>query len=430
MRRVLIVAQTELLSLVRTKFFLISVFLIPVLVGGLMSFMQYASESIDRADRRFAVIDETGILYDRLVAMAEDHNREAGDGDARTGPHFFPSRVALSGRQLDDVNVALSEQVRRKELFAFIHIPATVIDPRSTEPIDYFSESTSYTRLSRWLETTLNEEIQKERFGRAGVSPKLVSDLTARLDVTTFGLVDRRADGSIAAVQEVDEIERFGVPFFFLILMFMAVMSNAQHLVNTIIEEKMSRISEVLLGSISAFQLLAGKLLGVVGVSLVLAFVYLAGGAYALVAAGRVDLIDPALIGWFLVFLVCASLMFGAVFQALSAASSDLKDAQSMLQPAMMLVLVAYLSSFLVIRAPDSTFAVVLSFIPTVTPFAMLLRLAMPPGPPLWQVILSVAVLIAVTTAVVWAAGRIFRVGLLMQGKAPNLPELLRWIRR
>jgi ABC-2 type transport system permease protein len=96
----------------------------------------------------------------------------------------------------------------------------------------------------------------------------------------------------------------------------------------------------------------------------------------------------------------------------------------------MMLVIVAYLASFLVIRAPDSTMATVLSFVPTVTPFAMMLRIAMPPGPPLWQVILSVGVLVTVTVGVVWAAGRIFRVGLLMQGKPPNLPELLRWIRQ
>ncbi len=430
MRRILVVAHTELMSLVRTKFFLISVFLIPVLVGGLMTFLEYAGQSIDTADRRVAVIDDTGVLYDKVAAAAEAHNTRMGSGDERTGPHFLPARVVRGDRPIADLTVDLSAQVRRDELFAFIHVPASILTEGSTDAMSYFSESTSYTRLSRWLETTLNDEIQKVRFARAGVNPALVEVLTATAEVTTFGLAGRNADGSLVAVQEVDEIERFGVPFFFLILMFMAVMSNAQHLINTIIEEKMSRISEVLLGSVSAFQLLAGKLLGVVAVSLLLAFVYLAGGTYALIAAGRPDLFDPVLIGWFLVYLVCASLLFGAIFQALSAASSDLKDAQSLLQPAMMLVIVAYLASFLVIRAPDSTMAVVLSFVPTVTPFAMLLRLAMPPGPPLWQVILSVVILIGVTTLVVWAAGRIFRIGLLMQGKAPNLPELLRWIRR
>jgi ABC-type Na+ efflux pump permease subunit len=210
----------------------------------------------------------------------------------------------------------------------------------------------------------------------------------------------------------------------------MSVMSNAQHLINTIIEEKMSKISEVLLGSVSAFQLLMGKLLGIVAVSLLLSLVYLAGGVYTALSLGRPDLVQPALLGWFLLFLVCASAMFGALFQALSSACSDLKDAQSMLQPAMMILIVAYLTSFVVIRSPDSTMAAALSIVPFFAPFAMMLRLALAPGPPFWQVALSVVLLVATTLGVVWSAGRIFRVGLLMQGKPPNLPELLRWIRQ
>ena len=166
----------------------------------------------------------------------------------------------------------------------------------------------------------------------------------------------------------MDELTRFAVPFFFLILMFMAVMTSAQHLLNAIIEEKMSKISEVLLGSVSPFQLLAGKLLGVVAVSLLLAGVYFAGGTFAVIRLGRPDLINPVLIAWFVVFLVCAALMFGSIFLALGSACSDLKDAQSMLQPAMILVILAYLGSFVVMRAPESPLAVGMSLFPTMTP--------------------------------------------------------------
>ena len=233
----------------------------------------------------------------------------------------------------------------------------------------------------------------------------------------------------MAEAKRVDALTTFGLPFFFLILMFMSVMTSGQHLLNAIIEEKMSKISEVLLGSVMPFQLLMGKLLGVVAVALTLTLVYFAGGTYMLVSAGRLDIVNPMLMVWFVVFVICASLMFGSIFLALGSACSDLKDAQSMLQPAMILVMLAYLGSFIVIRAPESSLAVGMSFFPTITPFAMMLRIAMPPGPPMWQVLLSVAILLLVTAAIVWAAGRIFRVGLLMQGKAPNLPELMKWIR-
>jgi ABC-2 type transport system permease protein len=429
-KRVLIIAQAEFLALVRTKFFIIGILVMPVLIGGLFAFLGYADKQTDRTERHFAVLDGTGALYATLLKAAEEYNGESGEGSTQTGPHFLPENVDPAGRSAEDLRLEQSARVRRKEIFAFVEIPKSVLDPGAKEPVRYYSESTSYTRLSRWLDSTLNAEIEQRRFSTAGVDPSVVKRLTTDVDLDTFGLVERRADGTMTTAKQVDEIQRFGIPFFFLILMFMAVMSNAQHLINTIIEEKMSKISEVLLGSVSAFQLLMGKLVGIVAVSFLLSFVYLGGGIYALLQFGRPDLINVSLIGWFLVFVVCASLMFGSLFQALSSACSDLKDAQSMLQPAMMLVIVAYLASFLVMRSPDSTMAVVLSFIPTVTPFAMMQRLAMPPGPPLWQVLLSVVLLIGVTIVVVWAAGRIFRVGLLMQGKPPNLPELMRWIRR
>lgn len=430
MTRVLAVAQAELLALVRTKFFLIGIISMPVLGAIVFSFLGYADRHVDREDRRFAVVDRTGVLYDAVARAAEQHNRDAGEGADRTGPHFLPVRVDPAGRGAEALVVELSDRVRQGEFFAFVDIPPTVIAVGHRDAIKYYSENTSYQSLSSWLQTLLAREVEGKRFEEAGVDPALVAGLTARPDLSTFGLVERLSDGTVPPARRIDELQRFGLPMYFLVLMFMAVMSNAQHLIHTIIEEKMSKISEVLLGSISAFQLLLGKLVGVVAVSFLLAFVYLGIGIYAAFNFGRPDLISWSLIGWFLLFLVCASLMFGSVFQALSSACSDLKDAQSMLQPAMMLVIGTYLASFMVIRAPDSPLAVALSFVPPVTPFAMLLRLAMPPGPPLWQVLLSVGVLAVCTVAVVWAAGRIFRIGLLMQGKPPNLPELLRWIRK
>ncbi|MEZ5319210.1 MAG: ABC transporter permease [Vicinamibacterales bacterium] len=429
MSRIWTVAETEFLTLIRTKAFIIGIFLMPVLMGGFFLFMSYAERQIDTETRAFAVIDGTGVLYAPLAEAADAFNRASGEGGTLTGPLFEPQPVDVAGRSADDVKVELSDRVRRHELFAFVEIPADVLDAGADSPIRYYSENTSYERLPSWLRTTLNEAIAVQRFDRAGVDRALVSRLTARAPVSTFGLVERAADGSVSEAQEVDELTRFGVPFFFLLLMFMSVMTSGQHLLHAIIEEKMSKISEVLLGSITPFQLLAGKLLGVVGVSLVLSLVYFGGGIYVVASAGRLDLVHVPTLLWFLLFLVCAALMFGSIFVGLGSACSDLKDAQSMLQPAMILVMLAYLGSFLVIRAPDSPLSVGLSFFPTVTPFAMMLRLAMPPGPPLWQVVLSVAILLASTGLVVWAAGKVFRVGLLMQGKAPNLPELLRWIR-
>lgn len=431
MSRIFTIAQSEFLTLVKTKAFIIGIVLMPVLMTGFFFFMNYAQKHVDVERRPFAVIDHTGLLFAPLTAAATQRNAPFISGDTRTGPEFVPMEIQLAGRSADDIKVELSEQVRKKELFAFVEIPAEAITAVSGKvpAIHYYAENTTYEPLPDWLRTTLNEEITKRRFDQAGIDQALIQRLNTRTPLSTFGLLERATDGSVTEAKEVDALARMALPMFFLVLMFMAVMTTAQQLLNAIIEEKMSKISEVLLGSVTPFQLLMGKLLGVVAVALLLAFVYFSGGLYALMSSGRLDLLNPALLAWFLVFLVCASLLYGSIFLALGSACSDLKDAQSMMQPAMVLILLAYMGSFVVIQNPESNIAIGMSFFPTMTPFAMMLRMAMPPGPPLWQVIASVVLLVATTGFCVWAGSRIFRVGILMQGKAPTLPELLKWIR-
>jgi ABC-2 type transport system permease protein len=207
------------------------------------------------------------------------------------------------------------------------------------------------------------------------------------------------------------------------------VMSGAPQLLNSVIEEKMSRISEVLIGSVTPFQLMMGKLAGSIGVSLLLAAVYVAGGLIIAQRFGYGDVVRGSDIGWLFLFLVMASFMFGSVFITIGAACSDLKDAQGMMPPAMLLLMLPWLTWFAVLNAPDSPIAVGLSFFPTATPFLMLLRIMLPPGPPMWQVALSVLVSAAATIVVVYAAGKIFRTGLLMQGKAASFGEMWRWVR-
>ncbi len=432
MNRVLIIAQSEFLTLVKTKAFIIGIVLMPVLMAAFFFFMSYAERQMDVEQRRFAVIDHTGVLFDAVRTAAEARNAENVTDGRRTGPEFIPTLVTLDGRSVDDVKVDLSSEVRDKALFAFVEIPAATLTDTTGDlpPILYYAENSSYQPLPTWLRTVLNDEITRLRFDDAGIDQALIARLNTRAALTTFGLVDRATDGTVKEAQEVDALARVAMPTFFLILMFMSVMTAGTHLLNAIIEEKMSKISEVLLGSVTPFQLMAGKLLGVVGVSLLLTSVYLLGGLYLVFSSGRWDLLDPGLIAWFIVFMVCASLLFGSIFLALGSACSDLKDAQSMMQPAMILIMLAYLGSFIVIQNPESNIAIGMSFFPTMTPFAMLLRMAMPPGPPLWHVLLSVSMLVATTWFCVWAGGRIFRVGILMQGKAPTLPELVKWIRK
>jgi ABC-2 type transport system permease protein len=430
--RIFVVAKTEFLALVRTKAFIIGILMVPVLIGLSIAFQIFAARQTDREDHKFAVIDDTGVLFGTLETAAAEHNREAGSGEARTGPHFLPERAPAGAADRDALVADLSDRVRSKALFAFVELPASLLDTSTTErdQLRYYTETPSYTSLPNWIRSTIERDVTHRRLASASIDATLIDRLTRDTSIATLGLVTRDATGRVGEARRVNELQTFVVPFAMMYLLFIAVMSAAPPLLTAVVEEKMSRISEVLIASIPPSHLMAGKLLGVSAVSAVLALLYVGGGLYALVSAGQVGLVAPALIGWFVLFLFLSVLLYGAVFVAIGAACSDLKDSQSMMQPVMIFLMLPLLASPVVIRAPESALSIGLSLVPTATPFLMLTRLAMTPPPPMWQVALGVA-LTAITTAFcVYAAGKIFRVGLLMQGKPPNLPELLRWIRR
>jgi len=434
MNRIVIVAKSEFLTLVKTKAFLIGLLMMPIITAGAIGFQVYAQKHSDRDDHKFVVIDHSGALLGSLQTEANAFNeKNGGSSAARTGPQFLPeAATADSQTDLDAYKLALSERVKKKDLFAFVEIPAAVVDPNveKVPAIQYYTETPSYERLPDWLEQTLNEEITRRRFGTAGVDQALVKKLSARADVQSNGLLAKKADGSVEGAKKTDPLTTFVAPFAVLFIMFLSVMSSAPQLLNAVIEEKMSRISEVLVASVSPFELLMGKLFGVTAVAVLLALVYFVGIGYFAVYSGRPDLLQPALMGWFVIFLVCCVLMFGSMFLAIGSACSDLKDAQSMMQPVMMLLMVGYIGSFAVLRAPESNVALGLSFFPTSAPFIMMLRMAMQPTPPIWQPALSLALTLLATVGFVWAAGRIFRVGVLMQGKGATLREMLKWIRQ
>ena len=440
--RSLAVANAEFQALIRTKFFIVGILLLPIMVGASVLFTNFAEKKVDTDPHRIAIIDETHVITPAIVAAAAaveppakkitDLDAAVDAADAIVKPSNLEIvRVDADAQSIDDIRVDLSKQVKAKTLFGFVDIPASVLTADPTQPaaIDYFTENVSNRSVPAWLSLVINKEITRRRFEAAHVDLGLTDRLSQTAKMTTRALVERAPDGTVHKARAVSRIESFALPFGLMYLMLLSVMMTAPHMMNAVIEEKMSRISEVLLASVTPTELLAGKLLGIASVSVLLAVAYLLVGIYLVFSQGDVGLIQLSLIPWFLIFLLCAVTMFGSIFLSVGAACSDLKDAQSMMQPMMFFMLIPIFMAPIVLQAPNSTIAVVISFLPTATPFAMLLRLALTPPPPMWQVITSVILTASTACFFVWAAGKIFRVGLLMQGKAPNLPELLKWIR-
>ncbi len=172
-----------------------------------------------------------------------------------------------------------------------------------------------------------------------------------------------------------------------------------------------------------------GKLLGSVAISMVLAAVYLGGGLVLARYYHYANVVTPTIAAWFALYLLFAVFLYGGVFIAIGSAVTDIKDGQGLMTPVMLLFALPFFVWRPILEAPEGLFAIVMSLIPVATPTLMVLRLSMSPGPPIWQVILSLALMSLTTGAVVWMAGRIFRVGVLMQGKSASFAEMFRWLR-
>jgi ABC-type Na+ efflux pump permease subunit len=439
LRKIATVASTEFVSAVQSKSFLVSLLLLPVIVGVSMLFQIVLVRRVDTRPRSVAIMDRTGELYSRIERAANTYNAQTVDTQGKAvRPRIELSLVPRSGSDEASTSLELSDRIRRGELDAFVVIPQeTIALPRSAAAApmgpEYHSDNPNDDVARKWLATTIDHEIRAQRLRSAGVDQAVADRLSQSIVVGNLGLVelDRSAHGSaplIKAAQQVDPIRTAAVPAILMFVVLLLVMISTPQLLNSVIEEKMSKISEVLLGSVTPFELMMGKLLGSAGIALLLALLYLSAGYAAAAYYGYADMLSTGLLVALVAFLVLATLLFGSLYMAVGAACNDTKDAQSLMMPVMLLSMFPAIVWMPVMRNPSSTLSVGMSLFPPASPFLMLMRIALRPAPPTWQVGLAVVLTAVTTLFCVWAAAKIFRTGLLMQGKAPSYAELVRWV--
>jgi ABC-2 type transport system permease protein len=453
-RKIRIIAAREYQAAVRTKSFLISIILMPLLMGGAVVVEAVSKRLEDRGEKRFAVVDRTPgqQLFTALAAAAEKRNREA-IFDPETGkqdkPVFTLERIEPSADTPEAVNeqrLDLSQRIHHNEFFGLLEIgpdvlsatsflPLTAASDAPRKPSDrvvlrYQSNNPAYFSFYRWAEKVMNEEVHRLRCIRSGVPPEKIGALLQPVPLLPKGLSKRNAEGKIVDPPTESQVAHFLIPAGFIMLMFLMIMIGATPLMQGVVEEKMQRIAEVLLGSVRPFELMLGKLLGMIGVSLTISALYLAGAYWAAHHYGFADYVPTALLVWFVIYQSLAVLMYGSLFIAIGAACTDMKETQSLLLPVMFLACLPLFVLVRVIDSPNGTFATALSFFPPSTPMLMITRQAVPPGVAGWQPVAGVVVVLAATLLCVYAAGRIFRVGILMHGKGVQVGQLLRWVFR
>jgi ABC-2 type transport system permease protein len=433
MRRVLKIASREYKASVRTKGFIVGLVVAPLLMGGSLLAIVLLEDRVDTTDKRLAVIDRSSIVAEALVEAAEQRNAAEvfDDSGKKVKPAYIVEVVAPDGRDPAAQHLELSDRVRRGELYAFLDVGPDVLHPRpdiDTDGIRFHAENAALDDMRRWLSRPVNNQLRRARLEETGLDVESVSDLFSGSSVEGLGLVSvDKKTGVVKEAERSDEGKALGIPMAMMMLLFMMIMMGAMPLLNSVTEEKLARIAEVLLGSVRPSEFMAGKILGGLGVSLTASAVYVIGGALYLHFMDLKQYIPYDILPWFFVYMITAIVMLGAMLAAVGASVSDPKDAQSLMFPAMLPIMIPMFVWFPVVKEPLSGFSTGMSLIPPFTPMLMLVRQSSPMTIPAWQPWVGLASILATAALAVWAGGRIFRVGILMQGKPPKPADLIRW---
>ena len=447
MKKIFLIARRDFLATVSTKGFIIAMMVPPLIWTGLFVFFPRLTDNRAPAvTGTVTVIDHSGQIvpgvrrYLDPKAIAERRARELESnplhGMARGAGAAAAERAVLGELpHLDIVEAEPSQLLAEKDRLAKDTTPrqiavlivrpnAVVSDSQGTfGTYDLFVRRNLDNRIQNEIRNAAADAIVDARVRVAGLDRRLIDALTS---VPRPSSVTVTADGESTTKPDFANL----MPMGFTILLLISVMSSGQYLLTTTIEEKASRTIEVILSAVSPMELLTGKILGQMAVGLVILTTYASMGLLGLVSMAMLGLIDPSLLIFLFIFFLITYVIMGSLMAAIGSAVNELREAQSLMTPITLLMMIPWLFSYPISRAPNSVFATVVSFLPPMNAFAMLLRLTSTSPPPMWQVWLSILVGVFAAGGALWFASRIFKIGLLMHGRPPNVATLWKWARQ
>ncbi len=448
MYKLLVIAHREYAAMVATKAFLFTLVMMPILMFGGLVLMPQLSKIGGGKTKKIIVADGTGKLFDSLKSAVEARNAQLRKGadassdkdSSEEGKRDFGRKDSIGDTsdfweleqaaqlQFDDAQkIAWSNQIREGKLYAFVEIPADTItgfEKGQAIQVTFVSQDALLSSARQWMNGVVQETVRSMRLNQLGVDTRLVAQANLPIQFVPT-LPYKEADGGKATSSESGNVlVTLLLPFGIMMLMFMVIFLAAQPMLESGMEEKTQRIAEVLLGSVSPTQLMAGKLLGNVAGSLMIFLIYGLGGWLVADTNEWTKELPWSLVPWFIVFQLLGVLFFSSIFLTVGASISELKEAQSLLMP-VWLVMVAPMMIWLVaLRDPNGPVAVTMSFFPPTAPLMMILRLSSGQTIPAWQPPVAALVLVLTTALVVYFAGRIYRASLLRTDSARTLRQI------
>jgi ABC-2 type transport system permease protein len=423
MRKILAVVKREYLQIVRTKGFIIGTVLGPVFMSLMLIVPIVLSVMTVEQQETIAVLDASGEVYSGLEKKLNDVRLK--DGSLR----YILEEYRMSD-DLAELRERLNQKVLKKELSGYLYLPANIASAGGAE---FVSENVSDFEKTQNIRSALNSVIIEERLKGAAIDPQLVGSLMMPVSLTTHKVTTRGV--------EEDTGGTFLISYFLVLILYMTLIFYGQAIMRGVIEEKSSRVVEIVLSSLKPFQLMAGKIVGIAAVGFTQYAIWslfglalatkgraLASSAFPQMDAFKIPTIPPYVFIYFVIYFVLGYFLYSTLFAAIGSMVSNEKEAQQLMMPVIMLLVIPLLVIVFVMRSPDSTLSVTLSLIPFFAPMLMLLRICIM-LPSFVQILGSIVLLIAAILAMIWISGKIYRVGILMYGKPPRLPEIFKWLR-
>jgi ABC-2 type transport system permease protein len=331
--------------------------------------------------------------------------------------------VSAAGRGLEEVKARLDERVRRDELEGYLILPPNVLEDGEAE---YHARNVGDVFTMGQVKNALTRAVRDARLDARGVAPDVMRAVNQPVRMKTT-----KAGGG----GEADRGQGFFLVFGAGFVIYLTILMYGQVVLGAVIEEKETRIAEILFSSIRPFTLMSGKLVGVSLVALTqfaiwgLALVGL--GAYF---AGRgasiaVPQVPASVYAYVVLFFLMGYFIYATLYALVGSMVTTSQEGGQLAMPIILFLVVGFYLAFPVIRSPNSSFAVWVSLVPFFAPITMLIRIVSQ-QPPLWQIALSLALGFATVAALLWLAGRVYRVGMLMYGKRATIPEVMKWVRQ
>ncbi len=417
MKKILTVVRKEYLERVRAKSFLIGTLLGPALMSMFVVLPILLADKGGDVDRTVGVIDPSGLYFDSLTEALTDGGEE----------NLSLQLIESPSGSTDEALVDLKESILDESIHSGILISADFLD--SGRATFYNKSVSALVMRDEVLRPALNRVLREDRFAAAQVPDTLFSYLAAR---TVWSSIALTAEGG---EQEQDEDVSFIMAIALIMIIYLMVIMYGSHTLTAVIEEKSSRMVEVLLASISPGDLMLGKVMGI-GLAGLTQFAIWSGTLLFMsqrgVSIGEFSLdtafLTPVILINFIAFFLLGFFLYATLYAGIGAMCNTVQDSQQFHTPLLMGLVLPMMMRSLVLRSPDSTVSVVLSLVPLFSPVLMFMRVCVE-TPPMWQIALSWVLMLGSIWLAARMAGKLFRMGILMYGASPTWATLFRVLR-